>query len=64
MIVDYWSPGFIETPAYFFSKSILVHTMSSYPECKLKCICENKHFVSSKVSLSFGIKIFPFYCNF
>ena len=33
-------------------------------KCKLKCICEKEHFVSSKVSLSSDIKIFPFYFIF
>ena len=33
-------------------------------KCKLKGIYEKEHFVSSKVSLSSDIKIFPFYCIF
>ena len=62
--VDYWQPGFIETPAYFLAKAYLSTPCPHILKCKLKCICENKNFVSSKVSLSSGIKIFPFYCNF
>ena len=63
-LVDYWQPGFIETPAYFLAKAYLSTLCPHILKCKLKCIYEKKHFVSSKVSLSSGIKIFPFYCNF
>ena len=64
LIVDYWQPGCIETPAYFLAKAYLSTPCPHILKCKLKCIYEKKHFVSSKVSLSSGIKIFPFYCNF
>ena len=47
-----WAKAYLSTPGPHILK------------CKLKCIYEKKHFVSSKVSLSSGIKIFPFYCNF